>query len=87
MKRWSYIHDKLKLMSIKERKDIFKDFCVAHPHWRQPLLIAISEVVIRLKRQIDVSEELGIRKQFLNRGVRYYREFVVKKRYFKGRTV
>lgn len=76
MNNWKAIHSKLKVMPLKARKEIFKAFKIAYPNWKKPTFAALERVVVRLERQTDVCIEYNIKKQALNRSVKYYRYYI-----------
>jgi len=83
MKHWNAIQKHLSAISLKSRKEIFKEFRIAHSNWRAPTLAVLERIVVRMERQVDVCEEQNVRKQALNRSVRYYKLFLLKRKYLK----
>ena len=80
MTRWGEIENKLKAMTLRSRKQLFKEFKSVHVNWHQPTFDALGEVVVHLRRQVDVCEEYKIPKQLLNRSVRHYRYYVLRQK-------
>jgi len=76
MKRWHECEKRLKELKIRDRKALFKEFKTTKENWTNTTLDSLHEVVVYLKRQIDVAEQFGIRKQALNRSVYHYRQFM-----------
>lgn len=83
MMHWSAVQEYLLAIPLKSRKEIFKEFRIAHPNWRAPTLAVLERIVVRLERQVDVCTEQNVRKQTLNRSVRYYKLFLLKSNYLK----
>jgi len=81
MKRWKTIYEDLQLLKVKERKFLFQQFKDSHANWSESTLFALSNVVVKMERQVDVCKNYNIRKQALNRSVRHYRNFIVKIKY------
>jgi hypothetical protein len=83
MNNWFEIQSSLAKMTLTKRKQIFKHFVTVHPNWKSHTVKALSQVVVYLDRQVDVCNELELKKQALNRSVRHYRYFVTKFKYCK----
>ena len=77
------IQKHLSAIPLRSRKEIFKEFRIAHSNWRAPTLAVLERIVVRMERQVDVCEEQNVRKQALNRSVRYYKLFLLKRKYIK----
>ena len=83
MKRWKAIHEYLLAIPLRSRKEIFKEFKIAHSNWKEPTFAVLERIVVRMERQVDVCLEQNVRKQALNRSVRYYKLFLLKRKYLK----
>jgi len=80
MIRWQEVHDSLKALKLYERKALFREFKDLHPNWSPTTFDALSAVVVRLWRQVDVCKTYNVRKQALNRSVRHYRFFIARRK-------
>ena len=83
MKHWNAIQKHLSAIPLKSRKEVFKEFRIAHSNWRAPTLAVLERIVVRMERQVNVCLEQNLRKQALNRSVRHYKFFLSKHKTFK----
>ena len=83
MKHWNAIQKHLSAIPLKSRKEIFKEFRIAHSNWKEPTFVGLERIVVRMERQVDVCLKQNVRKQALNRSVRYYKLFLLKRKYLK----
>ena len=76
MNHWKETYKQLKELTLKERKFLFKEFVSYNPIWHSETIKMLSLVVVYLHRQVDVCEEYKVKKQALNRAVRYYKLYL-----------
>jgi len=77
MKRWYECEKKLKTFKQRERRRLFHEFKRQYAeNWADVTLHPLCDVVVNLKRQMEVAEFYDMHKQSLNRSVKVYKQYL-----------